>query len=72
MSFFFIAKTKITHSFFFRKAYENLSKKFEHFKVECEKELYEQLNEQFQKCLSEKLDDVISMPHCFYYFIFLK
>jgi len=41
-----------------REAYERLSKKFELFKVECEKELYEQLNEQFQKCLSEKLDDV--------------
>ena len=60
----FVFKTKQKKSFycFFilcRKSYEILAKKFELFKVECENELYEQMNEQFQKCLNEKLDDVI-------------
>ena len=55
-SLWLIYLKKITNSN--RNAYESLAKKFELFKSECEHELYEQLSEQFQKCLNEKLDDV--------------
>ena len=41
-----------------RNDYNELLKTFQEFKITCEKETYEKLNDQFKKELDNKLDDV--------------
>lgn len=44
--------------------YDELLKKFEAFKVECERSTVEKVNEHFRKELDDKLDDVSHKPTC--------